>query len=273
VVSDILESNGSTSMATVCAGSLSLMDAGVPIKRAVSGVAIGLIEERNKTAILTDIAGLEDYFGDMDFKAAGTEKGITAIQLDVKIKGVSLEIISQVLKQAKEAREIILQKMNEAIAKPRQDISIYAPRIKTIMINPDKIRDLIGPAGKTIRKIIDKTGVTIDIEEDGKVLIASSDEAASNQAIDMIKELTEDVEVGKVYRGKVTRISNFGAFVQIKPNKEGLVHVSELADHFVKNVSDEVKIGQEIEVKVIEIDPQGRINLSKKRAKAKNERE
>ncbi len=271
IVSDILESNGSSSMATVCAGSLSLMDAGVPIKSAVSGIAIGLVKEGKDTVILTDIAGLEDYFGDMDFKVAGTHKGITAMQMDVKIEGISLGVISQVLAQAKEARETILQKMSEAISKPRDAMSIYAPRITTIMINPEKIKDVIGPGGKIIRKIIEETGASIDIEDDGKVLVASSDGEASKRAIDIIKDLTEDVVVGKIYKGKVMRIMNFGAFVQIKPNKEGLVHVSELADRFVKNVTDEVKIGQEVEVKVIEIDAQGRINLSRKKAQASSE--
>ena len=271
IVSDILESNGSSSMATVCAGSLSLMDAGVPIKSAVSGIAIGLVKEGKDTVILTDIAGLEDYFGDMDFKVAGTHKGITAMQMDVKIEGISPEVISQVLAQAKEARETILQKMSEAISKPRDAMSIYAPRITTIMINPEKIKDVIGPGGKIIRKIIEETGASIDIEDDGKVLVASSDGEASKRAVDIIKDLTEDVVVGKIYKGKVMRIMNFGAFVQIKPNKEGLVHVSELADRFVKNVTDEVKIGQEMEVKVIEIDAQGRINLSRKKAQASSE--
>ncbi len=271
IVSDILESNGSTSMATVCAGSLSLMDAGVPIKSAVSGIAIGLVKEGEEAAILTDIAGLEDHFGDMDFKVAGTHKGITAMQMDVKIEGVSMQIISQVLKQAKEARETILQKMEEALAKPRDAMSTYAPRITTIMIKPDRIKDVIGPGGKIIRKIIEETGASIDIEDDGKVLVASNDENAAKKAVDMIKDLTEDIIVGKIYKGKVMRIMNFGAFVQIKPNKEGLVHVSELADRFVKNVADEVKIGQEMEVKVIEIDDQGRINLSRKKAQASSE--
>ncbi|MFH1857050.1 MAG: polyribonucleotide nucleotidyltransferase [Candidatus Omnitrophota bacterium] len=264
VVSDILESNGSSSMATVCAGSMSLMDAGVPIKSAVSGIAMGLVKEGNKSVILTDIAGLEDHFGDMDFKVAGTPKGITAVQMDIKIEGVSLDLISQILVQADEARAIILKKMETAITAPRENISIYAPRITSMMINPEKIKDLIGPGGKTIKNIISQTGVTIDVEEDGKVLVASTDETASRQAIQMIKDLTEDVEIGKIYKGKVTRLMNFGAFVQVKGNKEGLVHVSELADHFVKNVTDEVEVGQELEVIVKEIDSQGRINLTRK---------
>lgn len=272
VVSDILESNGSSSMATICAASLSLMDAGVPIKGIVAGIALGLIKENDNVVILTDIAGLEDHFGDMDFKVAGTENGITAIQLDVKIEGISLTILSQALKQAKEARKNILQKMKTVIEKPRENISIYAPRITTLMVNPDKIRDIIGPGGKMIKKIIEQTGVTIDIEDDGKVLIASNDSTAANEAIRIVKELTEDVEVGKIYNGKVTRIMNFGAFVQIKPNTEGLVHVSEIADKFVKNVSDVVKIGDEIKVKVMEIDAQGRINLSKKRVENQEEK-
>jgi polyribonucleotide nucleotidyltransferase len=270
VVSDILESNGSSSMATVCAGTLSLMDAGVPIKAPVSGIAIGLVKEKDKFAILTDIAGVEDHYGDMDFKITGTAQGITAVQLDLKIDGVNLEIIKKSLEQAKEARLIILDKMAQAIAKPKEEISLYAPRIVTLKINPEKIKDLIGPGGKIIKKIIEETKVTIDIEDDGKVMVASVDEENMKKAIEKIKSLTEEPEIGKIYLGKIKRIMNFGAFCEFLPGQEGLIHVSELAHKFVKNVEDEVKIGDEVMVKVIEIDEQGRVNLSRKQA-IKNE--
>ena len=270
VVSDILESNGSSSMATVCAGTLSLMDAGVPIKAPVGGVAIGLVKEKDKFAILTDIAGVEDHYGDMDFKVTGTTQGITAIQMDLKIEGIDLNIIKQSLEQAKKARLFVLDKMAQAIAKPREDISIYAPRIVTLKINPAKIKDVIGPGGKIIKKLIEEYNVTIDIEDDGKVIVASTDEEGTRKAIERIKSLTEEPEVGKIYLGKVKRIMNFGAFCEFLPGQEGLVHVSELASKFVKKVEDEVKIGDEVMVKVIEIDEQGRVNLSRKQA-MKNE--
>lgn len=270
VVSDILESNGSSSMATVCAGTLSLMDAGVPIKAPVGGVAIGLVKEKDKFAILTDIAGVEDHYGDMDFKVTGTTQGITAIQMDLKIEGIDLNIIKQSLEQAKKARLFVLDKMAQAIAKPREDISIYAPRIVTLKINPAKIKDVIGPGGKIIKKLIEEYNVTIDIEDDGKVIVASTDEEGTRHAIERIKSLTEEPEVGKIYLGKVKRIMNFGAFCEFLPGQEGLVHVSELASKFVKKVEDEVKIGDEVMVKVIEIDEQGRVNLSRKQA-MKNE--
>jgi polyribonucleotide nucleotidyltransferase len=264
VVSEILESNGSSSMATVCAGSLSLMDAGVPIKKPVSGIAMGLVKEEKGIAILTDISGLEDHYGDMDFKVTGTKDGITALQMDIKIDGVKFEIISKILKESNPARLFVLDKMLEALDKPRASISTFAPRIVTLKINPDKIRDLIGPGGKTIRKIIEQTGVTIDIEDDGTVLVASTDEKASNTALDIIKGLTEEVEVGKIYLGKVKRIAPFGAFCEILSGKEGLIHISELSDRFVNQVEDIVKVGDEVQVKVIDIDEQGRISLSKK---------
>ncbi len=266
VVSDILESNGSTSMATVCAGSLSLMDAGVPIKSAVSGIAMGLIKEGENMAILTDISGLEDHFGDMDFKVTGTISGITALQLDIKIEGITTDIISKTLKEANKARLFILEKMNAAISKPRESLSTYAPRITIIKINPEKIRDVIGPGGKVIRKITAETGVKIDIEEDGKVLVASTSEEASVKAIEIIKGLTQEAEVGKIYKAKVKRVTNFGAFCEIFPGTEGLVHVSELADHFVDRIDDVIKVEDEVNVKVINIDELGRINLSKKQA-------
>ncbi len=267
VVSDILESNGSSSMATVCAGSMALMDAGVPVRAAVSGVAMGLIKDGAHTAILTDIAGLEDHAGDMDFKVAGTRRGTTALQVDVKLKeGLSLELIRQILDQAHPARMEVLDQMDAAITTPRPQLSAYAPRITVIRINPEKIRDVIGPGGRMIRKIIEETGATIDVEDDGTVSVASSDEAKASQAIETIRSLTEDVEVGKLYHGKVKRIMNFGAFCEFLPGKEGLVHISELADAYVNKVEDVVKIGDEFPVKVIEIDEQGRVNLSRKRA-------
>ncbi|RKY29277.1 MAG: polyribonucleotide nucleotidyltransferase [Candidatus Omnitrophota bacterium] len=266
VVSEILESNGSSSMATVCAATLSLMDAGVPVKEAVGGIALGLVKEGNKAIVLTDISGLEDHFGDMDFKVAGTKNGITAVQMDLKIDGIDLDLLSRCIDQAKEARGVVLAKMQEAIKEPREELSSYAPRIEIIRVNPEKIGALIGPGGKTIKKIISTTGVSIDIQDDGSVLIGSADADKSKEAIEMVKALTEDIEVGRIYNAKVKRIMSFGAFCEIAPNKEGLVHVSELADHFVKEVENEVKIGDEFPVKVVGIDELGRINLSKKQA-------
>ena len=266
VVSEILESNGSSSMATVCAGTLSLMDAGVPIKAPVAGIAMGLVKEDNKVAILTDIAGIEDHLGDMDFKVTGTRDGITALQMDIKIDSVDNAILEKALEEALRARLFILDKMTSAISVPRESLSIYAPRIIVIKVNPEKVKDVIGPGGKVIKKIIAETGVAIDIEDDGSISIASNDEKASAKAIDIIKKLTEDVEVGKIYLGKVKRIMNFGAFVEVLPGKEGLVHISELSNKYVGKVEDEVHIGDEISVKVIEIDAQGRVNLSRKKA-------
>lgn len=269
VVSEILESNGSSSMATVCSGTLSLLDAGVPITAAVSGVAMGLVTERDRTAILTDISGLEDHAGDMDFKVAGSRLGTTALQVDVKLhEGLSVELIRKILAQAHPARMAVLDTMASAIERPRPQLSMYAPRITTIKINPDRIRDVIGPGGRTIRKIIEETGASIDVEDDGSVSVASPDAEKSQRAVEIIRTLTEDVEVGKVYHAKVKRIMNFGAFCEILPGKEGLVHVSELAEKYVAKVEDVVKVGDEFPVKVIEIDEQGRINLSKKRVNA-----
>ncbi len=268
VVSEILESNGSSSMATVCAAALSLMDAGVPIKDTVAGIALGLIKEGDKTLILTDIAGLEDHFGDMDLKVAGTKKGVTAVQLDLKIDGIDIPLLEKCLAQSHEGRLFILDKMSAALTAPRQELSIYAPRIDVIKINTEKIGELIGPGGKNIKAIIAATGASVDIEDDGTVLVGSTDAAKSQAAIKMIKAITEDVEVGRVYIGKVKRIMAFGAFCEIAPRKEGLVHVSELSDKFVKSVEEVVKIGDEIKVKVIGIDELGRINLSKKQAEA-----
>jgi polyribonucleotide nucleotidyltransferase len=264
IVSDILESNGSSSMASVCAGSLSLMDAGVPTKAPVAGIAIGLVKEGENHLLLTDIAGAEDHYGDMDFKVAGTEGGITAIQLDLKTKGIDMSMFKEALSMAKKARLEILAKMNETIAKPKESLSAYAPRIVNLKVNPGKIKDIIGPGGRTIKKIILETGVTIDVEDDGSVQVASTDDAATQRALDIINGLCAEAEIGKVYTGKITRIMNFGAFCEILPGKEGLIHVSELAHKFVKDVTSEVNIGDEVKVKVIEIDGQNRINLSRK---------
>jgi len=266
VVSEILESNGSSSMASVCAATLSLMDAGVPIKEAVGGVALGLVKEGNKAIILTDIAGLEDHFGDMDFKVAGTRSGVTAVQLDLKIDGISLDLLKECLAQSREGRLFILDKMGTALTAPRESLSAFAPRIDVLKINTEKIGELIGPGGKTIKAIIAATGASIDIKDDGTVLVGSIDGEKSEAAIRMIKAITNDVEVGKIYLGKVKRIMQFGAFVEIAPRKEGLVHVSELSATFVKKIDDIVKVGDEFKVKVIGVDELGRINLSKKQA-------
>lgn len=264
LVSEAIESNGSTSMGSVCASTLSLMDAGVPIKAPVSGVAMGLVKDGEYFTILTDIQGLEDALGDMDFKVAGTKEGVTAIQMDIKIAGINRAILESALEQAYRGRMHILGKMLEAIDKPRPELSPFAPRIITMQIDPDKIRDVIGPGGKIIKKIIEETGVEIDIEDDGKVFIAAVDQEAAKKAVKIIETLVREVEVGASYLGKVTRLMNFGAFVEILPGKEGLVHISQLAAERVAKVEDVVKIGDEILVKVTEIDRQGRINLSRK---------
>jgi polyribonucleotide nucleotidyltransferase len=266
LVSDILESNGSSSMATVCGGTLALMDAGVPITAPVGGIAMGLIKEGDRVEILSDILGVEDHLGDMDFKVTGTRKGVTAMQMDIKIAGLSREILEKALAQAKIGRMHMLDKMAEALAAPRGNLSAHAPRIVVIKVKPDKVREVIGPGGKVIRGIIAKTGVKIDVEDDGTISIASADEAAAAKAIEMIKQITEDVEIGRLYMGKVTRIMDFGAIVEIGPGVDGLVHISQLAPHRVKNVSDEVKEGEEILVKVLEVDRQGKIRLSRKDA-------
>lgn len=267
LVSDILESNGSSSMASVCSGTLAMMAAGVPIKAPVSGIAMGLVKEGDKFAVLSDIAGVEDHLGDMDFKVTGTAEGVTAIQLDLKLKeSISIDILRKALEQAKEGRLHILQKMTAVLSTPNKELSEYAPRITTIKVDPDKIREIIGPGGKMIRKIQADSGADIEVEDDGTVRIASSDNEASQKAVDMINGITSDAEVGKVYKGTVKRIMNFGAFVEILPGKEGLVHVSELSDTFVDKVESVVKIGDQIMVKVIEVDQQGRINLSKKQS-------
>jgi polyribonucleotide nucleotidyltransferase len=264
LVSEVIESNGSSSQASVCGSTLSLMDAGVPIKKPVAGVAMGLLKDGGDFAILTDIQGLEDHFGDMDFKVAGTKDGITAIQMDIKVKGIDRAILKQALAQAKEGRLFILGKMLEVISEPNKELSLYAPRIIRFSIDPDRIRDVIGPGGKIIRKIVEETGAEIDIEDDGRVFIAAVDAVAGEKAQQIIKNLTSDVEIGATYMGKVIKLMNFGAFVEVLPGKEGLVHISQLAQERVAKVEDVVSVGDEIMVKVIEIDKQGRINLSHK---------
>lgn len=266
IVSEVLESNGSSSMATVCGSSLSLMDAGVPVKTAVAGIAMGLIKEGDQVAVLTDILGDEDHIGDMDFKVAGTREGITGFQMDIKISGLAHEIMREALTQAREGRIFILDKMAEAIQKPRPDLSIRAPRIVTIMVKQDRIRDVIGPGGKTIRGIIEQTGVKIEIDDSGKANIASNDLESLEKAIKMVKDLIQEVEVDKIYLGKVKKIVDFGAFVEILPGTDGLVHISQLAPGHVKNVRDVLSEGDEVVVKVLEIDRQGKIKLSRKEA-------
>jgi polyribonucleotide nucleotidyltransferase len=266
IVSDILESNGSSSMASVCGGSMAMMDAGVPITAPVAGIAMGLIMEETsgRFAVLSDIAGAEDHYGDMDFKVAGTERGITALQMDIKVTGVTSAVMSQALAQARQGRLHILGEMAKTIAAPRTSMSSFAPRIVTIKIPVDKIRDVIGPGGKTIRSIIERTGVKIDVQDDGRVNVASADGESAARAIGIIQELTATPELNKTYMGKVQRIADFGAFVEIMPGTDGLLHVSEIANHRVKDVRDELKEGQQILVKVINIDPTGKIRLSRK---------
>lgn len=266
LVSEVLESNGSSSMASICASTLSLMDAGVPIKAPVSGVAMGLVKEGDDITILTDIQGLEDANGDMDFKVAGTEKGITAIQMDIKIDGINRQIFEQALEQARKGRAYILGKMLECIPAPRPSLKEHAPKITTLKINPDKIKDVIGPGGKVIKKITEESGAKIDIEEDGTVYVAAADQASANKAIEAINAITAEPEIGKIYTGKVTRLMNFGAFVEFMPGREGLVHISQLAKERVEKVEDVVNVGDEIVVKLVEIDAKGRMNLSRKAA-------
>jgi polyribonucleotide nucleotidyltransferase len=266
IVSDILESNGSSSMATVCGGTLALMDAGVPIKEPVAGIAMGLIKDGERVMVLSDILGLEDHLGDMDFKVTGTRRGVTALQMDIKIGGITADLMRQALEQARAGRLYILDRMLEALAAPRANLSPFAPRIFTMKIKPDKIRDVIGPGGKVIRGIIADCGVKINVEDTGEISIAAVDEASAKKAIDIINRLTEEVEVGKLYMGTVRKIMDFGAFVEILPNVDGLVHISQLAHHRVKSVADEVSEGQQILVKVLEIDKQGKIRLSRKEA-------
>lgn len=267
IVSDILESNGSTSMATVCGASLSLMDAGVPVQAACAGISIGLVKEDSKYVLLTDIIGAEDHYGDMDFKVAGTRRGITAIQLDLKIRGLSIDLIREALERAKKARHFILDVMDATLPEPRKELSQYAPKVTAIWIPREKIGDVIGPGGRTIRKILEVTGTKIDIEDTtGKVVISGDTRESVEEAKRMVEELVQEVELGKVYMGKVTRVTTFGAFVEILPGKEGLVHISELAPERVKKVEDVVRVGDKILVKVIDIDELGRIRLSRKAA-------
>ena len=266
VVSDILESNGSSSMASVCGAALAMMDAGVPLKAPVAGIAMGLVmdEKTGKWAVLSDIAGAEDHYGDMDFKVAGTADGITALQMDIKVSGITTDIMRKALEQARRGRLHILDKMRETLATPRQSISAFAPRIVTIRIPVEKIRDVIGPGGKTIRSIIERTGVKIDVEDDGRVNVASADETSAQKAIAIIQELTATPELNKSYLGRVERITDFGAFIEIMPGVDGLLHVSEIANYRVKDVRDELKEGEQIMVKVINVDPTGKIRLSRK---------
>lgn len=264
LVAEVLESNGSSSQASICAGTLALMDAGVPIKAPVAGIAMGLVSDGENYTILTDIQGLEDHLGDMDFKVAGTKDGITALQMDIKIQGITEQILTEALAQAKKARMEILAELTSTISEPRKELSPYAPKIEMIQIDPAKIKDVIGKGGETINGIIDETGVKIDIDQDGKVSIASSDAEMIKKAIKIIEDLTKEVEVGQVYLGKVVRIEKFGAFVNLIKGKDGLVHISQLANERVNNVEDVVKVGDEILVKVTEIDKQGRVNLSRK---------
>ncbi|MCX7815912.1 MAG: polyribonucleotide nucleotidyltransferase [Syntrophales bacterium] len=266
IVSEILSSNGSSSMATVCGGTLSLMDGGVPIKDMVAGIAMGLLKEGDEVVILSDILGDEDHAGDMDFKVCGTKKGITAMQMDIKIEGLTSEILKMSLDKARDGRMSIIDRLQQIISKPRPNISVYAPRITTIKVKPEKIRDVIGAGGKNIRQIINETGVTIDIEDDGTVKIASTDAEAAARAVAMVRWLTEEAEVGKIYKGVVKRVVDFGAFVEILPGTEGLVHISQLSKHRVSKVTDVLKEGDEIMVKVVDIDKQGKIRLSRKEA-------
>lgn len=272
VVSEILESNGSSSMATVCSGCLSLMDAGVPVKDVVAGIAMGLVKEGETEIVLSDILGDEDHLGDMDFKLAGTQTGITAIQMDIKIKGITKETMSKTVAQGQKGIEHILGIMREALSGPRESMSPYAPRIVTIRINPDKIRDVIGPGGKVIKGIIEQTGVKMDIDDSGTIHIASPDESAVNMAIDIVKKLTKEAELGAIYTGKVRKVLDAGAIVEIMPGTDGFVHISQISDSYVKKVSEVVKEGDEIQVKVIDIEANGRIKLSRKAALKEQER-
>jgi polyribonucleotide nucleotidyltransferase len=271
VVSEITESNGSSSMASVCGSSLALMDAGVPIKAPVAGIAMGLIKEGDKFAVLSDIMGDEDHLGDMDFKVAGSENGITALQMDIKIDGITPEIMQVALEQAKQGRLHILNEMNKSLASTRDEMSDYAPRIISFKIDPSKIREVIGKGGATIRGITEKTGASVDLTDDGMVKIASVDKAAGDEAKRIIEEITAEVEVGKTYEGKVARLMDFGAFVTILPGKDGLVHISQISDERVEKVSDKLSEGDVVRVKVLEIDRQGRVRLSMKEAAKEEE--
>jgi len=271
VVSDILESNGSSSMATICGATMALMDAGVPISAPVSGVAMGLVKEGDKYAVLSDIAGAEDHYGDMDFKVAGTREGITGMQMDIKVPNITTVIMKEAMEQARRGRLYILDKMEEALASPRPNMSQYAPRIYTVTIPQDKIREVIGPGGKVIRGIIEQTGVKIDVDDDGTVHVASADEASARKALQIIADITATAEVGKIYLGKVVRLVDFGAFVEIFPGTDGLLHISEIAETRIKEVRDELKEGDQILVKVLALEG-NKIKLSR-RAVLKEQRE
>jgi polyribonucleotide nucleotidyltransferase len=266
VVSDILESNGSSSMATVCGASLALMDAGVPLKSHVAGIAMGLVKEGDRFGILTDIMGTEDHYGDMDFKVAGTEKGVSALQMDIKIAGVSVEIMRSALEKAREARMVVLGKMREVLDKARSEISPYAPRFITIKIKTDKIREIIGPGGKVIRGIQEQTGTKIDVEDDGRVTVFSPDAESVQRAVGIIQDICREVELDRIYMGKVKKIVDFGAFVEVIPNTEGLLHISQIAESRIRTVQDVLAEGDEVAVKVIEIDGNGKMRLSRKMA-------
>jgi len=268
IVSDILESNGSSSMASVCGGALSLMDAGVPLRRPVAGIAMGLIKEGERHAVLSDILGVEDHLGDMDFKVCGTREGITALQMDIKITGITQALMAEALEQARQGRLHILDRMAEALAEPRSGLSPHAPRITTVRVPPDKVREVIGAGGKVVRAIVEECGVKVDIEDDGTIHVASSDQAASDRAVAMIKAIVAEPEIGTIYEGTVKKIMDFGAFVEFLPGKDGLVHISQLADHRVASVTDVVKEGDRIFVKVLEVDRQGKVRLSKREADA-----
>jgi polyribonucleotide nucleotidyltransferase len=273
IVSDILESNGSSSMASVCGGALSLMDAGVPIRRPVAGIAMGLIKEGERHAVLSDILGVEDHLGDMDFKVCGTQEGITALQMDIKISGITQELMAEALEQARQGRLHILDKMSEALAEPRPGLSPHAPRITTVKVPADKVREVIGAGGKVVRAIVDECGVKVDIEDDGTIHVASADQEASDKAVAMIRAIVAEPEIGAIYEGTVKKIMDFGAFVEFLPGKDGLVHISQLADRRVASVSEVVKEGDRIFVKVLEVDRQGKVRLSKREADAEREAE
>jgi polyribonucleotide nucleotidyltransferase len=264
VVSEITESNGSSSMASVCGSSLSMMDAGVPLKAQVAGIAMGLIKEGDQFAVLTDILGDEDHLGDMDFKVAGSEQGVTALQMDIKIQGITREIMEIALEKARAARLHILGEMNKAIAAPRQEVSAHAPRFITMKIDPEKIRDVIGKGGVTIRSIQEDTGTTIEIDDDGNIKIAATDSVAGEAAKKRVEDIVAEVEVGKIYEGKVVKLMDFGAFVSFLPGKDGLVHISQISNERVENVGDHLNVGDTVKVKVLEVDRQGRVRLSMK---------
>jgi len=271
VVSEVTESNGSSSMATICGGVLSLMDAGVPLKRPVAGIAMGLIKEDDNIVVLSDILGDEDHLGDMDFKVAGSDQGITGLQMDIKIEGVSKEIMQTALEQAKAGRLHILEKMEDALSSPRDAVSEYAPKIFSLQINPDKIRDLIGPGGKIIKGLTAEFETKIDVDDDGKVMVFAPNGAVGDKVMDRIQEITAEAEIGKIYNGVVKNIMNFGAFVEILPGTDGLVHISELENHRVENVTDVLNTGDQVKVKVLDIDQRGKIRLSRKACLEENQ--